>query len=1553
MVCLVVFQPLAGKFSLRGHFSVANSQHIKNPHDFSRVQNAEIRFFFCRMLQQNLEGMMRHFTINQATTPAETRTILRTAFAAGHVVSGIRTADADAMKGLEKRGLAGLRRIAVPQDDAARQSFIRKWTQRHQKRLAAGLPTALLVLAMGSAAAQAQDAMVDLGGMADVASVEVLADGSAQVTLSNGATLIVPKGSFVIAADGSILVSAAMADSIAAAMTDTGGAAGGEVALAGGALAVAVGAAAGGGGGSSGGGIGAGTGGDTGGGVVTPPSPPAVVSSSGRVIDGYIANATVFRDLNANNIFDEGEPTVVTDATGNFSGLEGSGGVIIATGGTDISTGKPFTGQLSAPGDATVITPLTTLVQALIDQSGGTLSSSDAGAQVAQAFGLTDFDVNTTDPVASDDLAALKAGAQVAAIIAVAAAAAGEQNAAAASSAVAQSLAQAITAREGGSVTLDTQTISAALTNALGEDADIGDQAAALQDAIAAIGEAETTAGVETVQTVVQGELVDAVVAGETLPDISEAVQNTAPLRPTLTAPDIAEINAEDAAEFSLTLSGTGRSGTAINIQFGDVTIPDAVVVENGIWSFDLTEVPTDGAATLSVTATDTDTGATSLPVSGPTVTIDTTPPAAPVINAISGDDIVGFGEASIIVTGTAENGASVLVTFNDATETVVATDGAFSVTFDTPDNAGAFDVTAVATDAAGNASAIATRPITVDLTPPIEEPDAITRIGTALTLTEMEDALAAFAAEQEGLTIPEGMLRDLAGDALIYRSGQYSLTFSATVFANEDGDEIANGTVLSGTFQFGLPLSDFNDQLVNATNPSAVFQYQQNDIDGNSFDGFSIPNLRLGSPSLRMDVEPFAVGPEDEERDFIIALVGEDALNELNAAGEITSLQLWLSNVDFAQKNEETGEFFGLNGTEVSINLFRPGAVGLEAFFDDMANSNLRQLQIERFENGGDETLAEARIDSLNVSFTPGDGYVAADFVEAFNALIDVRFALNNVVEKANNGDLEIADLQALGMAFDTVAIEFAPPLLGGEQISQAAVNRVEAFLNSAPEDQQAALDILNASQEEFSNLTELLAQTSLFPIAPDGGNNGGEEDTFSTIEFVQDQDSVVRLNGEDVDLKPLIEERMGNDAPEGGVQIEIMSVGTTNQAGVALNNGQVALQVFVAFDGSPTGEDWLVILGPQGNVDTYVRGGVTQAGFLTFSNTIGDPEGVIFSVVNASLNENGLMQGNDPYYTTYRLSLNDLADLDAGELSVEQLVPEAEVLITVGPDIVANLEQGEVVLPNTVGIDIGAFGNVDSYHLVGIGTVNLAAEGDAFTINRSVFVDKDGEAESLPGRVNDAAPVVDGGRIIGVTFDVSATETIEGTTITQDSLVYYNLDDNVFGFVQTTGTTGADSLFGYGSNDLIIPLGTADAGAQPDLIFLPTAEGVSGKETIVIRVDDAFEGGRIVVNGFNVMEDEISLLDTNLPLVETFDVIGEIVANLEEFTVDPNSLQPGEFKLFAVSETDSTSTTLFAARGNELEQLATFNDVSSVDLATANVTLFNQFDLLQQLPT
>jgi len=120
---------------------------------------------------------------------------------------------------------------------------------------------------------------------------------------------------------------------------------------------------------------------------------------AGRIIDGYIAGATVFADANHNGILDAGEVSTTTAADGSFT-LHGGSGPLVMTGGIDISTGLAFTGTLSAPEGSTVVTPLTTLVQTLV--SGGA-TVADATAHVAQAFNIdtTKIDLTTYDPVPS------------------------------------------------------------------------------------------------------------------------------------------------------------------------------------------------------------------------------------------------------------------------------------------------------------------------------------------------------------------------------------------------------------------------------------------------------------------------------------------------------------------------------------------------------------------------------------------------------------------------------------------------------------------------------------------------------------------------------------------------------------------------------------------------------------------------------------------------------------------------------------------------------------------------------------------------------------------------------------------------------------------------------------------------------------------------------------------------------------------------------------------------------------------------------------------------
>lgn len=138
--------------------------------------------------------------------------------------------------------------------------------------------------------------------------------------------------------------------------------------------------------------------------IIVLASIPAVSQAevSGRVIDGYIAGATVFVDLNGDGKQGENEPSATTDAQGNFSFPDGESnyGQIISTGGTDIATGKPFEGSLTAPAGSSVITPLTTLIDKISQTPGMTVDA--AKTQVLTALDLdTSTDLQNFNPIAT------------------------------------------------------------------------------------------------------------------------------------------------------------------------------------------------------------------------------------------------------------------------------------------------------------------------------------------------------------------------------------------------------------------------------------------------------------------------------------------------------------------------------------------------------------------------------------------------------------------------------------------------------------------------------------------------------------------------------------------------------------------------------------------------------------------------------------------------------------------------------------------------------------------------------------------------------------------------------------------------------------------------------------------------------------------------------------------------------------------------------------------------------------------------------------------------
>ncbi len=193
----------------------------------------------------------------------------------------------------------------------------------------------------------------------------------------------------------------------------------------------------------------------------------------------------------------------------------------------------------------------------------------------------------------------------------------------------------------------------------------------------------------------------------------------TAPL-----APVIAAINMDSGSSGSdgitndntLTLSGTAEANSVVELSRNIVGVIGTVTADaTGAWSFDYTTVLPEGPHSFTATATDRagNTGASSLAFN---VLVDQTPPAAPVITAITEDTgaINNDGVTSdptLIFSGTAE--AQAVVTLTRVGVGVIGTatadsNGNWSIDYTAvslPD--GTHHFTATATDIAGNPSAV------------------------------------------------------------------------------------------------------------------------------------------------------------------------------------------------------------------------------------------------------------------------------------------------------------------------------------------------------------------------------------------------------------------------------------------------------------------------------------------------------------------------------------------------------------------------------------------------------------------------------------------------------------------------------------------------------------------------------------------------------------------------------------------------------------------------------------------------------------------------------
>jgi len=234
----------------------------------------------------------------------------------------------------------------------------------------------------------------------------------------------------------------------------------------------------------------------------------------------------------------------------------------------------------------------------------------------------------------------------------------------------------------------------------------------------------------------------------------------------------------------------------------------------------------TDGGLP-SASGSDGGSGGGSGDAGGATQPVDTTPPAKPGVGIVAGDDIVNRAEAQagVVISGTAEAGSTVTITWGGHTVTTHAgSDQNWSVTIaraDLPTDSANAPVRVTATDAAGNISGETVHAVAIDTVAPAVASAVVSAQGAlsgtlsaAAGTVTVSDGTATIAAvvSANGLayTVPGHVftsgqtLTVIATDAAGNHSDPRTVTVPVVVTGNAGGDTIIGGagaqTIQGGT---------------------------------------------------------------------------------------------------------------------------------------------------------------------------------------------------------------------------------------------------------------------------------------------------------------------------------------------------------------------------------------------------------------------------------------------------------------------------------------------------------------------------------------------------------------------------------------------------------------------------------------------------------------------------------------------------------------------------------------------------------------------------------
>ncbi|EAG6409550.1 YSIRK signal domain/LPXTG anchor domain surface protein, partial [Listeria monocytogenes] len=258
---------------------------------------------------------------------------------------------------------------------------------------------------------------------------------------------------------------------------------------------------------------------------------------------------------------------------------------------------------------------------------------------------------------------------------------------------------------------------------------------------------------------------------GETLPvTATDKAGNTSEQASTVvtdtTAPTVPSVNPVTSDD--KTITGKAEPGSTVTVTFPDGTTATGTTDADGNYTIDIpANEDLKGGETLPVTATDKD-GNKSEPAT--TVVTDTTAPTVPSVNPVTSDDTQ--------ITGKAEPGSTVTVTFPDGNTATGTTDADGNYVINIPsgeDLKGGETLPVTATDKDGNKSEPATTVVTDTTAPTVPTVNPVTsddktitgkaEPGSTVTVTFPDGNTASGTTDEDGnytITIPTN--EDLKG---------------------------------------------------------------------------------------------------------------------------------------------------------------------------------------------------------------------------------------------------------------------------------------------------------------------------------------------------------------------------------------------------------------------------------------------------------------------------------------------------------------------------------------------------------------------------------------------------------------------------------------------------------------------------------------------------------------------------------------------------------------------------------------------------------------------